>query len=245
VLKLNRVRPREWALIAVLVVAAVALTSVLVARGGGGSDPAAAAPSAGPSTASAGAPAAQAEGPLGDLARRIPGDPLALGKVDAPVVMVMFSDFRCPFCAQFSRETEPQLVSRYVDNGTLRIEWRDFAIFGPESTRAAEAGRAAAAQGLFWEYNRAIYADSPERAHADLSDEKLFAYARQVGVPDMARFERDMNSPATAKAVAADVAEATSLGVPSTPAFVIDGNPILGAQPPAVFTGAIDRAAAP
>jgi protein-disulfide isomerase len=237
-----RIRRREWALVAVLVAAALALTSFLVVRGTASPVPATAQGS-GPAVADS-PPAAPATGPLGDLARRIPDDPMAQGRVDAPVVMVMFSDYRCPFCAQFSRETEPELVSRYVENGTLRLEWRDFAIFGPESTSAAEAGRAAAAQGLFWEYNRAIYADSPDRAHPDLPDEKLLAYARQVGVPDMARFEQDMNSPATAKAVAADVAEATSLGVPSTPAFVIDGNPILGAQPLAQFTAAIDRAAA-
>src|SRR5699024_1196470 len=85
-------------------------------------------------------------GPLGDLARRDEGDPLAMGAVDAPVVMVEFADYRCPFCAKFSRDVEPELIEQYVDTGKLRIEWRDMPIYGEDSARAARAARAAAEQ---------------------------------------------------------------------------------------------------
>lgn len=230
---------REWITVAVLAVAAVILTTVLVARPGASQEPSAG--GAAPPTTSGDA---AATGPLGDIARRIPGDPLALGAVDAPVVMVMFSDYRCPFCAQFSRETEDELVSRYVDQGILRIEWRDFAIFGEQSTVAAQAGRAAAAQGRFWEFNEAIFADAPDRGHIDLPDDRLVEYARQVGVADLERFQAEMDSPANVEAVGADLIEATALGVPSTPAFVLNGAPILGAQPLEAFTTAIDAAIA-
>lgn len=179
-------------------------------------------------------------GPLGNLSRRIKGDPLALGRVDAPVVMVSFEDFRCPFCAQFSRTTEPKLIEKYVKTGVLRIEWRDLPIFGPQSTQAAIAGRAAAAQGKFWEFVRAVYADAPSGGHPDLPRNALIDYARQAGVPDIARFTADMDDPALSAAVNKDLKEGSALGVPSTPAFVIDGYPIVGAQPLKQFTDLID-----
>lgn len=237
-------RRRDLTVVVVLVALAVALVGYLVVgTGGSGSDNAAA---GGP--APAGEPSASADaaavGPLGDIARRTEGDPAAIGRTDAPVVMVAFSDYRCPFCAKFSRETEQQLVDEYVDDGRLRIEWRDFPIFGPESTLAAQAGRAAAMQGKFWEFNKAVFADSPERAHPDLPEDKLVAYAEQVGVADIARFRTDMHSAEAAQAVQRDLDEGTSLGVPSTPAFVVNGHPIMGAQPIEEFRAQIDQALA-
>ena len=121
------------------------------------------------------APAAPGARPLGEQARREASDPFALGNVDAPVALVVFSDYRCPFCARYSQATEPELVARYVDAGKLRIEWRDFPIFGDASLLAARAGRAAAAQGKFWEFNRAVYAAAPASGHHDLTEAKLRA----------------------------------------------------------------------
>lgn len=234
---------RDLAIVVVLVVVAVGLIGHLVAGSGGAEE---AAPAAAP-TADAGASAQAGQpamGPLGDLSRRQEGDPLALGRIDAPVVMTIFSDYRCPFCAKFSRETEQLLIDEYVDDGRLRLEWRDYPIFGAESTVAANAGRAAAMQGLFWEYNRAIFADSPERAKADLPEDTLIGYAEEVGIPDMAKFRADMISPEVAAAVSRDLEVGSLLGVPSTPAFVVNGYPIMGAQPVAQFRARIDQALA-
>ncbi|PTR28679.1 protein-disulfide isomerase [Rhodococcus sp. OK519] len=181
-------------------------------------------------------------GPVGDMARRQDGDPLARGTVDAPVVLVAYSDYRCPFCAKFSRDIEPQLVDKYVDAGVLRIEWRDLPIFGEQSMVAARAGRAAAAQGKFWEFNSALYAASPDRGHPDLSAEALRGFAEQAGVPDLDRFVRDSADSSVDQDIAADVLEANMIGVSSTPSFVIDGFPVLGAQPLAVFEQTIEMA---
>ncbi|QBJ97386.1 disulfide bond formation protein [Rhodococcus sp. ABRD24] len=194
----------------------------------------------------AGASATSAEtepgiGPVGDVARRVDGDPLARGSVDAPVVLVEYSDYRCPFCAKFSRDTEPELVDKYVDAGVLRIEWRDLPIFGEESMVAARAGRAAAAQGKFWEFNSALYAASPDRGHPNLDAAALRGFAEKAGVPDLARFERDAADAAVDADIAGDVLEANMIGVSSTPSFVIDGYPILGAQPLAVFEQLIEK----
>ncbi|MFC5996472.1 thioredoxin domain-containing protein [Pseudonocardia hispaniensis] len=228
-------RRERWLLVA-LVAVALALIGALVARPPGEPE---ATPEAAPAQTGNPAPL----GPLGDLAQRIPDDPMALGRVDAPVTIVMFNDYRCPFCAKFSRDTEPDLVARYVESGIVRLEWRDLAMFGPQSTTAAQAGRAAAAQGRFWEFNRAIYAVAPETGHADLTDERLVEFARQAGVPDLERFRADMRAPENVAAVQADGAMAATLGVPATPAFVINGTPMLGAHPLDTFVAAIERAA--
>lgn len=179
-------------------------------------------------------------GPFGDLSRRIEGDPLALGAVDAPVVMVSFEDYRCPFCGQFARETLPKLVETYVEPGILRIEWRDLPIFGEQSMQAAIAGRAAAQQGRFWDFNTAVFADAPTTGHADLTRDDLIDYARQAGVPDIPVFIDALDDPALAAAVEEDIEQGSFLGVPSTPAFVIDGYPIVGAQPFDTFADLIE-----
>lgn len=157
-------------------------------------------------------------------------DPFALGATTAPVTMVMFSDYRCPFCAKFSRDIEPELVERFVDNGALRIEWRDYPLLGDQSTQAARAGRAAAAQGRFWEFNRAVYAAAPERAKADLTEAKLIEFARAAGVADIKRFTTQLRSDYFDAAIESDLAQGNSIGVPSTPAFLINDTPVLGAQ---------------
>lgn len=228
-----------------LVVIAAALIAYLVIRPG--DDAASAQPPAGPPSTSQVADAPAADGAGGShpaVERRQAGDPLALGEVDAPVALVVFSDFRCPFCAKFGRDTEPELVKRYVDAGQLRIEWRDFPIFGPQSMAAARAGRAAAEQGKFWEFSRAVYAAAPERSKAELTDEDLIGFARQAGVADIGRFTEGMRGDRFDAAINSDLAQGTGIGVPSTPAFLINDVPLLGAQPTEDFVRAIDGALA-
>lgn len=227
-------RKKTWLNVSAVVLAVVAaflLGNMLTSQGG--SDQAA------PQQA-----APQQESPLAKLARRAPDDPLALGKPDAPVVMLNYSDFRCPFCAKFARDIEPELIKRYVDSGALRIEWRDFPIFGEESLGAAKAGRAAAAQGKFWEFLGAVYRDAPEKGHPSLPHDTLVDYAKQVGITDIAKFEADMNDPATMESIRADAIEGSQIGVSSTPTFLVNGEPILGAQPLDQFVQTIERAEA-
>lgn len=183
-------------------------------------------------------------GPLGEQARREANDPFALGSADAPVVMVVFSDYRCPFCARYSTVTEPEILDMFVESGQVRIEWRDFPIFGEASLLAARAGRAAAEQGLFWEFNRAVFAGAPESGHHDLTPERLLMFARQVGVPDLARFEQDMTSGRFDPDIAADAMQGQALNMTGTPSFVIDGHPLVGAQPTSVFASVIQQALA-
>ncbi len=168
---------------------------------------------------------------------------MALGHVDAPVVMVMWSDFQCPFCGRFARETEPELIRRYVDKGVLRIEWRDFPYIGPESVPAALAGRAAAAQGRFWEFGKVVYAQERRPRSSEYDAPHLRAYAEQAGL-DLARYDADVAEQRGMAAVQADLAEATEIGVTGTPAFRVNGSPIVGAQPVGSFAVVIEQAAA-
>lgn len=172
--------------------------------------------------------------------RRIEGDVTAMGDVDAPVVIVEYSDYRCPFCAIVSRDTMPKIIDKYVETGKVRIEWRDFPIFGEESMNAAVAGRAAGEQGLFWEYNEAIYAEAPARSHIELPRERLIAFAEQVGVPDIEKFTADLDNQELIDAVNADAAEAKSIGVSSTPIFIVGNTPVVGAQPYEAFAEVIE-----
>ncbi|MFB6603618.1 DsbA family protein [Streptomyces noursei] len=177
------------------------------------------------------------------LARRDGADPMALGRADAPVVMIEYSDFQCPFCGKFARDTKPELLRSYVDKGVLRIEWRSFPIFGKESERAALASWAAGQQKKFWEFHDVAYSKERKRNTGEFSDEKLVDMARKAGVKDLERFKADLNSNKAREALRTDKNEAHDLGVTSTPAFLINGQPILGAQPTSTFKDVIEAAA--
>ncbi|WP_019544394.1 DsbA family protein [Streptomyces sulphureus] len=225
-----RARRRRTVWAAVVLVAATAATVALVvtADSESGSDRSRSETSAEPVPGDS-APA----GP--DLARRDTDDPLAVGSVDAPVVMVEYSDFQCPFCGRFARETKQELLSTYVEKGSLRIEWRNFPLFGEESEKAAHAAWAAGRQGAFWEFHDRLYAEPRERNTGEFTEDKLIAHAKAVGVKDLTRFRRDMDSAQARQAVDRDREEGYALGVTSTPAFLVNGTPMLGAQPTATF----------
>lgn len=178
---------------------------------------------------------------LEKLARRDAGDPLAQGRADAPVVMVEYADFKCGFCGKFARDTEPGLVKKYVDEGTLRIEWRNFPIFGEDSERAARGAWAAGKQGRFWQFHEAAYADGSKEK--GFGQDRLEELAKEAGVKDADRFVSDVDSDAAKAAVKKDQEEAYGLGATSTPSFVINGRPVSGAQPDEVFDQAIEAAA--
>lgn len=179
---------------------------------------------------------------LAALARLDADDPVARGPVDAPVVMINYSDFQCQYCKKFVIDTEPELIARYVDTGLMRIEWRDFPWIGDESTAAARAARAAAEQGRFWDYNLALYADQPSKTNSGAwSDGRLQELAAELGL-DVDRFRDDMNDARTAEAVSVDFAEGQGIGVTATPSFLINGRPLVGAYPLEVFVEVIDEA---
>ncbi|WP_168200736.1 thioredoxin domain-containing protein [Allokutzneria sp. NRRL B-24872] len=235
----QRIPVSRWLVPALVVVALVALVFVSTGRGGG-EKPVAAPPSASQSSA----PAVD-DGTTGNIdvsvGRRKAGDPYAMGKVDAPVVLVEFADYRCPYCVKFATDTKPELIRRYVDTGVLRIEWRDYPMFGEESEYAALAARAAGRQGKFWPYHELAFAEAPRQGRASFPRERLVEIAKRVGVADLKRFEADLADPKIAEEIKADIDEGRRLGVSGTPAFVLNGRPMVGARPLEEFVAAIER----
>ncbi|MFF4426633.1 DsbA family protein [Streptomyces sp. NPDC001549] len=176
------------------------------------------------------------------LARRESGDKLAVGRADAPVVLIEYSDFKCGYCGKFARDTEPELMKKYVEDGTLRIEWRNFPIFGAESEAAAKAAWAAGQQDRFDAFHAAAYAaGSKEKG---FGEPRLVELAREAGVPDLERFKADLAGEQAAAALKKDQEEGYRIGVTSTPSFLLNGKPIAGAQPLGTFTAAIAKAKA-
>ena len=132
---------------------------------------------------------------------------------------------------------EPKLYKKYVKDGKLRIEWRDFPYRGQESVNAAVAARAAQAQGRFWDYHDLLY----DSQFSGYSDENLMALARKAGL-DTQRFESDYENSRYERPVRADFQKGLNLGVNGTPTFFINGKMLVGLQPVGVFENAIEDA---
>ena len=134
---------------------------------------------------------------LSDEEARDPDDLLAEGPVDAPVVLVVFTDYQCPYCAHWTHDTLPTLHD-YVERGELRIEWRDVNVYGEDSERAARAALAAAKQDTHDEYHAALFPDGEIRKPQQLSDDALIDLADELGM-DPEQFREDMNSDQVAR----------------------------------------------
>lgn len=130
------------------------------------------------------------------------------------------------------------MVAEYVENGTLRIEWRDFPYQGQESVNAALAARAAQAQGKFWEYNELLYANQS----GVFSEDLLLDLARELEL-DLERFESDLTGGRYAEAVNQDFLEGQRRGITGTPGFILDDQVIIGLQPAETFGQLIEEAA--
>ena len=136
---------------------------------------------------------------------------------------------------------EPELYEKYVKDGTLRIEWKDFPYQGRESVTAALAARAAQAQGRFWEYHDLVYANQSSGNSGGYNEESLTALAEEAGL-DTQRFRKDLEGARYDDAVQADFRKGQNLGISGTPTFFINGRALVGLQPVATFEEAIEEA---
>lgn len=234
-----RRRRRGWLVPVGIIAAAAILIGVVIAQWTGGGEDA-------PGTAAENTTTAQQDAPtqpsLRDLERRDPDDLLTMGPVDAPVALVVYSDYQCQYCAKWSNDTLPELIP-YADEGRLRIEWRDVNIFGPASERASLAAYAAAMQDQYWAYHDALYPDGGIRPESQLSEAALVELAIDLGL-DGEQFAGDMASQTAATEIARNAQEGSQIGVTGTPAFILHGIPLVGAQPTQVFVDALEDALA-
>ncbi len=156
----------------------------------------------------------------------------ALGAKDAPVTIVEFTDFQCPFCKR-TEDTLKQLRAKYGDK--IRLVHMDFPLpFHSHALDAAKAARCANEQGKFWQYRDALFADQSKLAPADLK-----ATAKTLGL-NTGQFGACFDKAKYDSQIKSDQAAGEKVGVDGTPAFFIDGRPITGAQPIAKFEELID-----
>lgn len=166
------------------------------------------------------------------LPERNPDDTLAVGEPNAPVQMIMYSDFQCGFCALWTTNTLPVLMEKYVEPGNLRIEFREANVFGEESVKAARAAAAAGEQGKFLEFQKALYPGG--KPMKSFPEDKMVELAEDLGL-DAEKFAADMGSQKIADLVAKHQHKAAELGVTSTPMFIVGTQPVSGAQPTEQF----------
>ena len=162
-----------------------------------------------------------------------PGDAPAKGPTDAPLVMVVFSDFQCPFC----KRVEPTLADLQKHYGKkLRVVWKNYPLpFHNNAGIAAEAAMAADAQGKFWQMHDKLFDNNTA-----LDRDSLEQYAVALNL-DLARFKADPDSGRFKTRVQADTKEGSDVGVTGTPAVFINGRKIAGAYPLETFQKVADQ----
>ncbi len=165
--------------------------------------------------------------------RHFKGDP------NAPVTIIEFGDFQCPFCGRFFVQTEPQIDEQYMQNGEVRFGYINFAFLGDESTWAAEAAECASDQDKFWEYHDILYAGQSGENQGAFNKDNLKKFAKELGL-DTQAFNECLDSGKYTSLIEDDTNASSALGVQSTPTFLVNGQPVVGAQPFEVFQQTID-----
>lgn len=176
-------------------------------------------------------------------------DPV-LGMPDAPVTIVEFSDFECPFCSRFYKETLPLIKATYIEAGAAKLVYRDFPIdrIHPNARVAHAAAECADEQGKFWPYHDVLFDRQGEWSPLapELMRERVSEYARLLSL-DASAFAECLDSPETDAEIEADKRDGSSYGATGTPAFFVGSDSsgyvlISGAKPFESFAAAIESA---
>ena len=169
-----------------------------------------------------------------------------MGDPAAPVTIVEFTDYQCPFCQSFSADTLPALMADKIATGEVYYILKDMPLdnIHPSARSAAKAARCAGSQGFYWEMHDALFeSQNSWGGQSGLPSEVFFALAGDLDL-DLDAFSACMDDLDVSQAIQANIDEAQALGATSTPFFFIDGYPIPGAQPYELFDFAIAEAAA-
>jgi protein-disulfide isomerase len=169
-----------------------------------------------------------------------------MGRDDAPVTIVEFTDYQCPFCRKYHTETFVQLKKNYIDTGKVRFASRDLPLdFHASAQRAAEAAWCAGEQNKYWELRDTMINSS------DLSPDAILRYA-QTNAFDIPKFKNCADAGKYKAEIKKDIADAGTVGISATPSFVIgktakdamdamDGDRVVGAVPASVFESEIQK----
>jgi len=166
----------------------------------------------------------------------IDDDPVK-GDPDAPVTIIEFSEFQCPFCKRYVDQTYPQILKDYIETGKVKYVFRDFPLgFHPHAKPAAMASECAHEQDKFWEYHDELFENNE-----NLGDDLYLQIAADLGL-DIEQFQTCLESEKYSEEVDKDLADGQKYGISGTPGFFINGKLISGAQPYSVFKDAIEQA---
>jgi len=162
-------------------------------------------------------------------------DDAVKGDPNAPVTIIEWSDFECPFCGRFYSQTFGQIDEQYIKTGKVKFVYRDFPLsFHPQAQKSAEAAECAGEQEKFWEMHDLLF----EKGLAG-GVTAFKSYAQQIGL-DTAKFNTCLDSGAMAAEVKKDMADGAAAGVTGTPGFLVNGKLVSGAQPFSVFQQIIE-----
>jgi len=158
----------------------------------------------------------------------------AFGPEDAPITIVEFGDFQCPYCRRWHTEVYEPLLASYP--GKIRVVYRHLPLTSihPDAFSAAEAAMCAGEQDAFWQYHEKLFSSET------LGSEVYIQYAQELSL-DMTAFEACMTEHRYQEAIQTDSDFAINLGISSTPTFFINGLALVGAQPLDVFKQVIDK----
>jgi len=160
------------------------------------------------------------------------------GTDKAPVTLIEFSDFQCSFCRKFRQTTLPLLDKKYISTGKAKFIYRHFAVLGKPSEMAAQGAECAGEQGKFWEYHDKLFASAG--SPLAFTGGKLKSYAKELGIKSQA-FNQCLDSGKHLKKVEGETAIGAFLGARGTPAFFLNGQLLVGAQPFEVFEAVIEK----
>ena len=161
---------------------------------------------------------------------------LSVGSLDAPVTIVEWSDFECPFCNRFYETTIKQIKTNYIDTGKVRYVYKHFPLsFHPAAEISAQAVECANEQGVWYEYHGAIF----ENQDGTFGKDELIAWSSGI-VPDQNAFRTCLESNKYLTKISEDMSYGQSLGVQGTPGSFVNGIKVEGAQPYNVFAALIE-----
>jgi len=165
----------------------------------------------------------------------------SLGSPDAPITIVEFSDYQCPYCLRHFQQTMPQLKKEYIDTGKVRYVFKDFPLsFHEKAVPAALAAECAGEQGKYWEMHDKLFGEQSRWVKESKPTDVYKEFAKELGL-DTKQFNECLDSQKYADEIMADMKEGRDAGVQGTPAFFINGQFLSGAQPYEVFKQVIDK----
>lgn len=168
-----------------------------------------------------------------------------MGKSNAKVTIVEFSDLQCLFCRKFWKDTLPQLKKDYIDKGLVKLAYRQFPLpaeVHPAARDLSEASECANDQGKFWEFEDKAFSEQEAKGEGTIPvlTDDISNWASQIGL-DMTKFTDCFSNKKDAKRVDQDMADGQQVNVASTPTFYINGQMLVGALPYASFKTIIDQ----